>query len=252
MYHGDWLSLRWVTWLLAAWKARHLVCKVVNTQFLVHHEATTPNSSQKCFPGPLRRFWKLRHCHYTEARNPFPKHLAFTEDFRNIIDWNWTMERINKLCCQWLVYKKYLSIKPIKREFTILNDECKVSVQRERTFAAEGFSGCSQDDINMSSYPPIKTNMAFAEIDKQVLDRLRCYFLNGSSNVNCLPAPGVPNRIASVALCWNALVNSVAERSTEKPTTRRSSFPVFVEEKTRMLGKGCNLQFFGFGWVLKL
>lgn len=61
--------------------------------------------------------------------------------FQNIIDW--TMELINKLCCQWLVYKKYLSIKPINRGFTIPNDDCKVSVQREGTFAAEGFSGCS-------------------------------------------------------------------------------------------------------------
>ena len=38
------------------------------------------------------------------------------------------------------------------------------------------------------------------------------------------PIGGVPKRIASVAICWNASVNSVAERSMEKLTMRRSSW----------------------------
>ena len=41
--------------------------------------------------------------------------------------------------------------------------------------------------------------------------------------LSAAPIGGVPKRIASVAICWNASVNSVAERSTEKPTMRRSS-----------------------------
>ena len=53
---------------------------------------------------------------------------------------------------------------------------------------------------------------------------------------------GVPKRIASVAICWNASVNSVAERSTEKPTMRRSSLGTrFSLKKKRQEGFGkCN------------
>lgn len=48
------------------------------------------------------------------------------------------------------------------------------------------------------------------------------------------PIGGVPKRIASVAICWNASVNWVAERSMEKLTMRRSSWGTrfsFVEKK---------------------
>lgn len=62
--------------------------------------------------------------------------------------------------------------------------------------------------------------------------------------LSAAPIGGVPKRIASVAICWNASVNSVAERSMEKLTMRRSSLGTrFSLKKKRQEGFGksnCN------------